>query len=285
MDTTEKKMNKTSKDSVFCDMFSQPQYLIQLYRTLHPEDTESTEDDLTGVTLKTILSEGVYNDLGFQVKNKLMVLVEAQSTWSPSIVLRSMIYMMQTMQEYFNKNNVNLYKNNHVKFPKPELYVIYNKYREKQKEYLSFKEEYFPNEECCIDAKVKVIYLKENDNSIINQYIKFCLVLDDQVKLYGKNIKAIEETIRICKRDDILAEYLKTREVEVKNIMFTLFDQDRINELNKMEAAKKAAEDAACKERYENIKKLMINLKMSAEQALTALGLKSTDLGRYASML
>lgn len=242
MEYIAKKMNKTSKDSVFCDMFSQPQYLIQLYRTLHPEDKEATEDDLTVVTLKTILSEGIYNDLGFQVKDKLMILVEAQSTWSPSVVIRSMIYLMQTMQEYFNRHNINLYKNNHVKFPKPELYVIYNKNREKEKEYLSFEEEYFPGEECCIDAKVKVIYPKKDDNSIINQYIKFCLVLDDNIKVHGRTVKAVEETISICKEDDILAEYLKTREVEVKNIMFTLFDQERINELNQMEAEKKTAD-------------------------------------------
>lgn len=231
MAENEKNMNKTSKDSVFCDMFSRPEYLIQLYRTLHPEDTESTEEDLTGVTLKTILSEGVYNDLGFQVKDKLLILVEAQSTWSPSIILRSMIYMMHTLQEYFNNHDINLYKNNHVKFPKPELYVIYNKKRTDQKEYLSFKEEYFKDEDCCIDAKVKMIYLDDSD-SIINQYIKFCLVLDDQIKMHGKTIKAVEETIRICKEADILAEYLKGREVEVKNIMHTLFDQERINELN-----------------------------------------------------
>lgn len=272
MAENEKNMNKTSKDSVFCDMFSRPEYLIQLYRTLHPEDTESTEEDLTGVTLKTILSEGVYNDLGFQVKDKLLILVEAQSTWSPSIILRSMIYMMQTLQEYFNNHDINLYKNNHVKFPKPELYVIYNKKRTDQKEYLSFKEEYFKDEDCCIDARVKMIYLDDSD-SIINQYIKFCLVLDDQIKIYGKEIKAVEETIRICKEADILAEYLKGREVEVKNIMHTLFDQDRINELNKLNAVAEATKSHIIGMINEglNVESIARVVNMSAKQ-VTAIG-------------
>ena len=280
----EKRINCKSKDSVFCDIFSRPEYLIQLYRTLHPEDTDSTEADLTGVTLKTVLSEGIYNDLGFQVKDKLLILVEAQSTWSPSIVIRSMIYMMQTLQEYFNNHNINLYKNNHIKFPKPELYVIYNKKRTDQKEYISFKEEYFKNEECCIEVKVKMIYL-DDSNSIINQYIKFCLVLDDQIKLYGRDIKAIEETIRICKESDILAEYLKSREVEVKDIMHTLFDQDRINELNRLEAVEKAAKKAAEKEAANSIRKMMKNLKLSAEAAMEALEIPKCDYPKYMAML
>lgn len=233
---TEIKMNQKSKDSVFCDIFSMPEYLFQLYKTIHPEDEDVTENDLSGLTLKTVLSEGIYNDLGFQVKDRLMILVEAQSTWSPSIVIRSLIYLMQTLQEYFNDNDINLYKNNHIQFPKPELYVIYNKKRTNKPEYLSFQEEYFP-EGCCIDAKVKVIYL-DDSNSIINQYIKFCLVLDEQKKIYGRTKKAIEETIKICEEQDILVEYLKSRKVEVQNIMYTLFDQERINELNNLNARK-----------------------------------------------
>ena len=32
------KVNRNSKDSVFCDLFSDPQYILQLYKVLHPED-------------------------------------------------------------------------------------------------------------------------------------------------------------------------------------------------------------------------------------------------------
>lgn len=37
----------TAKDTVFKSLFSEPKYLLQLYQALHPEDTETTEDDLT----------------------------------------------------------------------------------------------------------------------------------------------------------------------------------------------------------------------------------------------
>ena len=51
-------------------------YLIQLYNTLHPEDKTITQADLEIVTLQSILLNGIYNDLGFMVRGKqLMILV------------------------------------------------------------------------------------------------------------------------------------------------------------------------------------------------------------------
>ena len=41
----------TLKDSIFTNLFSHPEYLLQLYKTLHPEDTEATEDSLTDITV------------------------------------------------------------------------------------------------------------------------------------------------------------------------------------------------------------------------------------------
>ena len=39
-------VNRNAKDSIFTDLFGKTEYLIQLYRVLHPEDTETTESVL-----------------------------------------------------------------------------------------------------------------------------------------------------------------------------------------------------------------------------------------------
>ena len=70
------------KDCVFTNMFGDKKYLIQMYKALHPEDTETTENDLNIVTLENVLVNDLYNDLGFTVGEKLICLVEAQSTWT-----------------------------------------------------------------------------------------------------------------------------------------------------------------------------------------------------------
>ena len=56
------------KDSVFTDLFRNKKYLLQLYQTLHPEDKEVTENELEDVTIKHIMVDGDYNDLGFSAK-------------------------------------------------------------------------------------------------------------------------------------------------------------------------------------------------------------------------
>lgn len=55
-------MKWTIKDSVFTDLFQDKKYLLQLYKALHPEDTDITEDDLNDITIKNVLTDNIYND-------------------------------------------------------------------------------------------------------------------------------------------------------------------------------------------------------------------------------
>ena len=64
----------TIKDSVFSDLFRIKKYLLQLYKSLHPEDKTATENELTDITIKNILTDGIYNDLGFLFREKFMIL-------------------------------------------------------------------------------------------------------------------------------------------------------------------------------------------------------------------
>ncbi len=52
----------TIKGSVFTTLFQDKKYLIQLYRALHPEDMETTEDELTDITIRNVLANGMHND-------------------------------------------------------------------------------------------------------------------------------------------------------------------------------------------------------------------------------
>lgn len=93
-------VKRNIKDCVFTDLFGNKKYLRELYLALHPEDTDVTEDDLTDITIENVLVNDLYNDLGFRVGDKLIILVEAQSTWSPNILIRSLLYVATTYQQY-----------------------------------------------------------------------------------------------------------------------------------------------------------------------------------------
>lgn len=219
----------TVQDSVFTNLFADKKYLIQLYQALHPEDTEATEDDILIVTIHNVLTNGQYNDLGFLVGSSLLLLVEAQSVWSANIVIRALMYLMQTYNEYFKGHKANLYSSKKVEMPKPELYVIFTGKRSKKQEYIILSEEFFGGQECGIDAKIKVI-CDGREGDIINQYVVFTKVCKEQVALYGRSREAILETIRICKDRNVLKEYLESREKEVVDIMMALYNEEEVIE-------------------------------------------------------
>lgn len=149
---------RTAKDTVFTSLFRDKENLLQLYQALHPEDRKTKQEDLTIVTLENIMSGGIYNDLGFQLKEKLIFLIEAQSTWTMNILVRAFMYLVKSYQDYIYKTAQNIYGSKKVTLPKPEIYVIFTGSRKKRPESISFAEEFFPGEECCLDVKIRMIY-------------------------------------------------------------------------------------------------------------------------------
>ncbi|GFI02874.1 MAG: hypothetical protein HFI44_15560 [Lachnospiraceae bacterium] len=218
---------RTAKNSIFLDLFQNKSYLLKLYKTLHPEDTTATEDSLSNITIENVLTDNLYNDLGFVVGNKLMILIEAQSTWTMNILVRVLLYLAQSYHEYFLRTSQNYYKSKKVKMLKPELYVIYTGNKGRKPDKISLSKEFFGGEDIDIEVKAKVIYENDKDD-IINQYIIFCKVFNEQTKQHGMTQKAVTETIRICKDQNILKEYLLNREKEVVTIMMNLFDEEQI---------------------------------------------------------
>ncbi len=218
---------RTAKNSVFLDLFRNKSYLLELYKTLHPEDSSATEDSLTDVTITNILTDNLYNDLGFIVNNRLMILVEAQTTWTVNILVRILLYLAHSYHEYFQRTRQDYYKSKKVKMPKPELYVIYTGNKGKKPDRIALSEEFFECADIDIEVKARVIYESDTDD-IINQYIIFCKVFNEQTKRYGMTRKAVTETIRICMDRNVLRRYLAQREKEVVTIMMSLFDEEEI---------------------------------------------------------
>ena len=231
---------RTAKDTVFTSLFRDKEYLLQLYQALHPEDRETTQEDLTIVTLENIMAGGIYNDLGFQLKEKLIFLIEAQSTWTMNILVRVFMYIAKSYQDYIYRTAQNIYGSKKVTLPKPEIYVIYTGSRKKRPESISFAEEFFPEEECCLDVKINMIY-DGKKGDIINQYVTFTKIFDEQVKKYGLVEEAVRETIRICRDRNILKKYLEGRESEVVDIMFTLFSQEEVWDMQMRSKEKETA--------------------------------------------
>ena len=156
-----------------------------------------------------------------------MILIEAQSTWTINILVRALLYLAQSYHEYFQHTRQNYYKSKKVKMPKPELYVVFTGNKGKKPDKISLSKEFFEGADIDIEVKAKVIYESDQDN-IINQYIIFCKVFNEQTGQHGMTQKSVLETIRICKDRNVLKEYLLEREKEVVTIMMSLFNEEEI---------------------------------------------------------
>ena len=222
------KAERKAKDTVFTDLFRIPRYHTELVNILAP-GINAKPEDVTLTTLNYVLTVRPYNDFGALVKNQLIFCSESQSTWSLNIVFRLFLYAATTYQEYIDKRrDIDLYSTVTQKLPMLNCSVIYCGKEKNLPEYVSLNKEFWHNKSP-LDLKVKVLH-EAGTGNVVKEYIKFCHVYDEQVKLYGYSQTAVEKTIAICSRENVLKDYLEERAKEVRDIMFTLFDQDEVME-------------------------------------------------------
>lgn len=116
------------------------------------------------------------------------------------------------------------------------------------------------------------------DGDIIQQYVIFTKIYREQVKLYGRTQRAVLETIRICKDQNILKAYLEKREKEVVDIMMTLFNREQILEAYVEEEKRMAAREAAKEATQNTGKAAAINLhNMGMDVAFIAKAINQSD--------
>ena len=245
------KVNRETKNSVFLDMFKRKEYLIRLYRDLHPDDQSVSEEDLTVVTIENVLTIKSFNDLGFMVggqNRKLLVMIEAQSKWSTNIIIRIWEYLIDTLMNYFINNGDDLYNGPKVEMPDIETYVVYTgksiprlfsklDVDDDGRYILSLNKEFFEAKEGQPELLAKVIYVK-NGSGILEEYIRFSQIFDEQMSKYkDEEEKAIQEIIRICTEKNILKDYLDSHRGEVEKIMRSIVSPEYIERAAQRSAA------------------------------------------------
>ena len=214
------------KDNVFVDLFSEPENQVKLLERLYPTENIKQED-ISDVTLKNVVSIGIYNDLGMRIRDRLVVLMEAQATWSPNILIRLAEYLMLTYRQFFDEHDQDIFASKRVILPRADFFVVYvgPENSNVKSGTISLTDEFFGGEPCSFEVKAKVICAPEG-NDILSQYIEFSkrsyVLRDDENRTMSKMLEFIED----CKRENILKDYLTGKEEEVARTMLTLFDQE-----------------------------------------------------------
>ena len=255
-------------NSIFYQIFRNKGYLLQLYRAIHPEDSYIAENKIKNITVRSILTDDLYNELSFLAGKRLIILLEIRYSIIYNIVVRALVHLTEIYREYFENTSQSLYRNRKIIIPKPELYLICTGDQKDVPDVIELSKEFFGYTNSDVDVKAKFLYENDTD-SIISQYINFCKIYREQMKLYGKEKKTITETIRICESKDILKEYFLNREEEIISVMMNLFDEERI-----MESYIKSEQQEAVREEDKNIAIRLIEMgKMSLDDISVAVKL------------
>ena len=121
------------------------------------------------------------------------------------------------------------------------------------------------------------VYRKSGTKNILEQYVRFCKIADENRKKYGTAPAAIEATLRQCLEEGILVPFLTSHEKEVLDIMVTLFDEAKIQEIHDYNVAKDARQEGIAEGMemtlLTSLKVLMENLGCTAEKAMDMLSI------------
>ena len=151
-----------------------------------------------------------------------------------------LLYLAGTYKEYIEEQKLDQYGSHPVEIPRPELYVVYTGDRKEVPEMLRLSDLY----QGVGSAEVEVKVLRDDGTGdILDQYVRFCKIADEQREKYGLTQQAIDETIRTCIAGNVLALFLASRQKEVLEIMVTLFDQEKIAEIHDYNVAKVARQE------------------------------------------
>lgn len=232
----EDRVNRQAKDSVFTDLFSRPKYQMKLYRELFPEDKDISSNDLELCTIDRVLTNHPYNDLGILVRDRLIVLAEAQTSWSDNIVWRMLCYWCDTVEQYLRRRDMSAHRIGRVRLPDVQAFVVYPGTGGPKSNTISLRETFFDSKPDRPDFTAKVLRGGGGPDSIVSQYVGFCHVLDTQRTAHANDVSPegwIDATIEECKQKGYLAEYLTERRDEVKNIMLEMYDPEVVAEMER----------------------------------------------------
>ncbi len=237
------KENREYKDSLFVDLFygdeTAKKNLLSLYNALHDTDYQD-EEVIQKVKIDDVLYKNFKNDISFEMEGKVVVFGEHQSTVNPNIPLRCLLYAGRAYEQLVEEEA--RYKTKLVKIPTPEFYTFYNG----QKDYplekvLSLSDAYIiPAGDNSIELKVNVININSGK---MHEILGKCKILweysvfIDTVRKYPNEKDAIKRAINECIEKGILADYLRRKGSEVRNMLIAEYSYEKDIQVKQEEAS------------------------------------------------
>jgi hypothetical protein len=237
-------LNKQYKDSVFTLLFSEPDTLRELYGALRGVSLDPSIP-VTINTLEGALFMDRVNDISFEIADKMVVLIEHQSTINPNMALRLLMYIARVYEKIID--NKKIYSGKKMSLPRPEFIVLYNGTNPYPDECVlrlsdSFEKGAVPGlpekESPDLELTVKVYNINEGRNEPLvrrceklHEYSTFIAKSREFEKRGIEKKAAVKEAVKYCIAHNILSDFLKENSSEVINMLLTEWNWDDAKEV------------------------------------------------------
>ena len=214
--------NRMYKSRIFAMLFSDRNELLKLYNAIN--GTSYDDPDLLQVnTLENAVYMSMQNDVSFIIDMRLN-LYEHQSTYSPNLPVRYLLYVADVYSDY--TKDMNLYGTKAVKLPTPRFVIFYNGQAEQpDRKELKLSELFsIPDADPSLELKAVMLNINKGHN---RKLMETCRTLQDyaeytfRVREYAAEMPldlAVEQAITECISEGILADFLRKNRAEAKKV-------------------------------------------------------------------
>jgi len=235
--------NRNHKDSVFSVLFGTPDVLRELYSAIVGIDIPP--DAIVDINT---LSDAIYmkriNDLSFTINDRIVVLIEHQSTINENVPVRLLMYIGRVYEKITEEKK--LYQKKLVKIPTPEFIVLYNgkdEYPDHQELRLShaFKDLFgfglSKGIELPLELIVHVYNINHGRNPEIlkrSETLNAYSIFIEKIKEFNEKLEldeAVRSAIKYCIEHNILKDFLERHGSEVVNMLFYDISVEELGEV------------------------------------------------------
>ena len=266
--------NRQYKDTVFRMFMNDRDELAKFYQALRPNEIIRPEDIQIN-TLEDILLDQFKNDVSFTWKDQSIVLTEHQSTISPNIALRQLIYVERLLLGAVADKKA-LYRRTPIYLPAPHFYTLYIGKDMKEDEKDVRLSDYFREKGSDLELTCHVINITYRKNrkfldncQPIREYSFFVNRSEQNQERGMSKDDAIRESIDYCIKHQIMQSFLERNRREVLIMMMLQWNAEearKVQEAERLEDIHAAERNGEAKATATIIRNLLKTTTLSFEE-------------------
>lgn len=233
--TDRRQVQRDVKDRLFRFLFEKDRdALLDLYNALN-RTSYTDPSQLEIVTIESAVYVVMKNDLAYILSGTLNM-YEHQSTYSPNLPVRFLIYLAQEYQVVIDRAEKSLYGSGWISLPTPQCVVFYNGVKEMPEELTLKLSDAFENKQVRADVEltVRMLNINHGHNKLL---MENCRVLEEYSQMVAATRKymaveadvqtALNKAVDYCIANGILRGFLLKNRAEVLGMLLEEFDAEK----------------------------------------------------------